>query len=206
MFSPTLLSLLLVAPGKVAETAKDYALPIAVLAAVPGILAALPTLIDRIGRRSRFEETKTSLEILKMKYEIEAIRKREQLDFPPISITPEEIQLPATRTHELRWFQPQRLRATFTFRNVVAHPRYGRILANLAAGVAAFYGVVIVIAAAAYFSPDFRAELEIGGWTAAGLTAVYVIAGTLLFLWGRRIRKATRLALGEIKAVAGTPQ
>jgi len=204
MFSPTLLTLLLAAPGKVAETAKDYALPIAVLAAVPGILAALPTLIDRIGRRSRFEETKTSLEILKMKYEIEAIRKREQLDLPPIPITLDEMQLPA-RSHELRWFQPQRLRGTFTFRNVVAHPKYGRMVANFAAGVAAFYGIAIVIAAAAYLSPDFRGQLEIGGWAATGLTAIYVIAGSLLFLWGRRIHKAKLLALGEIKAVAGAP-
>ncbi len=204
MLNAILLAVLTEPVAEAIDKAKQHPIMLAVLAAVPGILAALPPLIDRIGQLARFRETKATLEILKMKYEIEAFCKREQLDFSPISIPTDQIQA-AAHTREIRWFQPERLRATFTFRNVTEHPKFGRVVASIAAGLASFYGVGSVIGGIACLFPGMRSELKLGGWDAAGLAVVYVVTGAALLIWGTRIRKAKVLALDGIKAVAGAP-
>ena len=164
---------------------------------LPLIVAGLKTLSDQIGKRAHQQKAKATLEILKMKYEIEAIRRREQLDLPPIPVTTEELQasVPQARA-EVRFFQSERLRTTFTFRNIVKHPKGGKVFANFGTVVTAFYGIAMVGQVFGISSSEIR--MQIGPLFVAGLVLFCMLTGAALLLWAVRIHKAKQLAMAEL--------
>lgn len=176
-----------------------WAIIVALLTLLPGFIKGLQTVLDQIGRRTRYERAKVSLEILKTKYEIEAIRRREQLDLPPIPVAAEELEevrVSAPHTREVRWFQSERLRKTFTFRNIVNHPKSGKVLANIGVAAAGFYGIGMVAETVVYLLPELRNQL--GSWRAAGLSVASFLMGAALLLWAVRIYKTKQLATAEL--------
>lgn len=87
-----------------------------VLAALPGIGAVLLRVSQALQQRSSLERTKQALQLIKLKYEIEALRVKNKLDLPKITVDAEEIG--RVQTLELPWSQPRRPRSGFWVRYV----------------------------------------------------------------------------------------
>jgi len=162
---------------------------------IPAFLGVVLLVMDRIGRHGRYENAKTGLEIVKLKLEIEGIRKSQQLSLPEISVTPEELaalQHPVGAHFDL--FAPESLRRSKWYRFIRNHPRRGPWVTRLTSAIIGFYGVSLFVAV---FSIQFANEiLSIGERILIG--AVYFVIGFLLILLSVRIRRARKLALDEL--------
>lgn len=171
---------------------------------IPVVLPAISSFLDFIGKaaqRSHHQQTKDALELLRIKYEIEALRQKEQLAMPPITITEEEFRLATTPAHETEFWGRVRLRKTPTYRLVQRHPRLGSVLAYLVTAVATLYTVVIVIGIPlTYWRTDVAHGPNLLPWM--GWAFAYLCVGIVLVPWGLRIFTAGKLALTDASVTA----
>jgi hypothetical protein len=166
---------------------------------IPVVLPFISSFLDFIGKgaqRSHRQQTKDALELLKIKYEIEALRQKEQLDMPRITISEEELRLATTPAHETEAWGRMRLRKTFTYRFVQLHPRLGSAVTYLVMAVAAIYTLMILIGIPlTYQLPDVRQGPNLLSWTI--WAGAYLFVGFVLVLWALRIFSARGLALTD---------
>ena len=168
---------------------------------VPGVVTAALALTDRLGKHAHEQHIKNSLEVIRMKYELEALRKREKLDLPAVVVSTQERQLLASEIGDDHLLHPMRLRGTFTFRYVMRNPRVGAVVTSIGALCAALYGFAAVMTSILMAtSGEFRKDLGASGAEGVGMTIAYVLVGLLLLGWSVRIRNAKRLALAESAA------
>ena len=83
---------------------------------VSAVIGGVVRLVQLIGERSGYAEKKNQLQLLKMKCEIEGLRRKYKLEIPPILAAHDLDEL---RISELPWLSPERVRRTFWFR--IAH-------------------------------------------------------------------------------------
>ena len=171
---------------------------------IPVVLPAISSFLDFISKgaqRSHRQQTKDALELLKIKYEIEALRLRERLEMPRITITEEELRLATTPAQETEFWGQMRLRKTLTYRFVQRHPRLGSVLAYLLMAVAAIYALMILIGIPlTYLRTDVSQGPNLLSWTIWAV--LYLFVGFLLIVWGLRIFSARGLALADGPATA----
>jgi len=165
---------------------------------IPAIVGSALGLRERLGKRGRYRDTRLGLELLKLKYEIEAIRKSQQLNFPEITVAEEELELiRSARPEEVEvgWFDPKRLRKTFWYRQVQKRPQWGALVASLVSKFIGFYGAMIIVSAATvplvFSNEEFTTAFKVF------MVLAYLVIGLVLFLFGVRWHKARKLALEE---------
>jgi len=171
-----------------------------VLALILPLLPAIYAAIDQFARRRRYEDAKIALELVKLKLEIEGIRKSQQLSLPEITVTPEDLNVvhrPIGTHLHFRFLDPKALRDSWGFREVQRHPRWGRAFATLGSAVAGFYGTGALLAPVALvFDPEYRQ-----GFGSTGVQVLLGVSelaiGALLLMLSVRIHRARRLALDE---------
>ena len=172
---------------------------LAVVGLIPPLLGAVYAVMDRIGRHGRYENAKIALELVKLKLEIEGIRKSQHLSLPEISVTPEDIailQHPVGAHFDL--FTPVSLRKSRWYRMTHNHPRWGRWFASSASAIAGFYGVALL---GALFVVPYRESFGSIGFRIVG-GVFYAVIGLLLVLLSVRIHRARKLALDDLHPAA----
>lgn len=167
-----------------------------VLGLIPGIFAVALALLDRLGKRGRYHDAKVGLELLKLKYEIEGLRKSQQLNLPEITVAAEELEILRPPQVHVGWFDPRKLRNSFWFRLVKTRPRFGAACASLVSVLAGFYGVASFAGILALFDPSVQGEFGNTGFV-VGMGCVYAVLGAALLGVSVRIHRARKLALEE---------
>jgi hypothetical protein len=174
-----------------------------VLGLIAPLLAAIYASFDRFTRRRHYEDAKIALELVKLKLEIEGIRKSQQLSLPEITVTPEDFDVlhHPVGTH-FRFFDPGALRKSWWFRLVQRYPRWGRAFATLGSVTAAFYGTIGLFGPVALVTDSaFRQDRSLVGVQIA-LGVFEIIVGALLLMLSIRIHRAKKLALDEARPSA----
>jgi len=182
---------------------------------VPAFLAAIPALMAEIGRRGRQRDAKLALETLKLKCEIEALRRSHQLGLSEMTVSAEELRALSAgggtaapgaeggatapgAEGKAGWLDPTRLRRSFWYHLVRGQPRLGAAFALVTAWLAASYGGALSLSVLVVMVREWR--------LAAGPDAlILVVVGAFVYamLWfgligpAVRIYRARKLALQE---------
>lgn len=82
-----------------------------ILGALPGLVGVAIRVLQVMRERSAHEQAARALSLLKLKCEIEALRKKHELEFPPLGVSQEEVK--KIQMLELPWSDPRRIRSTF---------------------------------------------------------------------------------------------
>lgn len=93
------------------ETGPAYV--VAIVTAISAVIGLALKLTKVLNELSRAAESKRRYELVKLKYEIEAIRHRNQLTFPKIEVRNDEVA--QARLSELSWFHPDRVESSIWF-------------------------------------------------------------------------------------------
>ena len=160
------------------------------LGLIPPFLGAAFVLIDHVGSQRR----KTVLEMIKLKLEIESIRRSQQFNLPEVSVTAEDLTLlqsPVGTHFDL--FAPESLRKSRWYQVTHNHPRWGRWFASFACALAGFYGAILPFAVSIAFDEGIG---PLGFRVALAVT--YVLMSLFLILLSVRIYRARKLALNEL--------
>jgi len=87
------------------------------VAAISAVVGLAVRILQSFGERSRHEERKRELGILKTKCEIEGLRKKYQLGFPSVLLDEDAKRV---RASELPWYDPEKFNETLWFRSTMA--------------------------------------------------------------------------------------
>jgi hypothetical protein len=97
-----------------------------IMGGLPAAVGVATRLIQVLRERSRYERASRALKLLKLKYEVEALRKTHHLHLPPLEIDPEEIN--DIHAIALRWSDPRKMRSEFWLRYVRPARWKGRVI------------------------------------------------------------------------------